>query len=71
MTLPTAYMALPKRRRSAKRWTVNNIATSIAVGLSVITLFLTLLGYGHELGFLEKFGLRPEDLQYAPLDFLM
>jgi len=71
MTLPTEYMVLPKRRQRSKQWTANSIATLFALVLSVITLFLTLLGYGHELAFLEKLGLRPEDLQYAPLDFLM
>ena len=42
-----------------------------ALPLTVVTLLLTLLGYGYDFGYLEAFGLRPEDLQRTPLDFLL
>lgn len=42
-----------------------------ALLVTVSTLFLTLLGYGHDVVYLEQFGLRAEELQHAPLDFLL
>lgn len=47
------------------------IATWLALILSVTTLGLTLLGYGHDLAYLQRLGLRPEELQRTPLDFLL
>jgi hypothetical protein len=42
-----------------------------ALPLTLVTLLLTLLGYGYDFGYLEAFGLRPEELQRTPLDFLL
>jgi hypothetical protein len=44
------------------------IAASLLTGL---TISLTLLGYGFDYGYLDVFGLRPQELQRTPLDFLM
>ena len=57
----------PPRRGS---W-VTVTATLVALGLSLTTLCLTLLGYGYELGYLNEFGLAPEALQRTPTDFLL
>ncbi|BBP00021.1 hypothetical protein SFSGTM_07290 [Sulfuriferula nivalis] len=53
-----------------KSGVIEKIAKWLTI-LTIPTLFLTLLGYGHELTFLDQFGLHPEDLQSTPLDFLM
>ena len=74
MKTPPAF-----RRRKTKQtekpvpepWTGHRFATWVTVVATVSTSFLTLLGYGHEIIYLEKFGLYPEDLQFSPLDFLM
>lgn len=39
--------------------------------LPVITVALTLMGYGYDLAYLEPFGLTPQALQHGPLDFLL
>lgn len=39
--------------------------------VAAFSLLLTLLGYGYDTGYLEPFGLSPEDLQRTPLDLLM
>lgn len=39
--------------------------------LPVITIILTLLGYGYDLAYLEAFGLSPQAVQHGPLDFLL
>ena len=44
------------------------IAASILTGL---TISLTLLGYGFDYSYLDVFGLRPQELQRTPFDFLM
>ncbi|TVO67609.1 hypothetical protein [Denitromonas ohlonensis] len=46
-------------------------ATSFALLISVLTLALTLIGYGYDLAYLEPFGLSPEMVGRSPLDFLM
>lgn len=46
-------------------------ATLVALGLSLATLCLTLMGYGYEMGYLNEFGLTPEALQRTPTDFLL
>ncbi len=40
-----------------------------ALPLALVTLLLTLLGYGYDFDYLEVFGLRPEDLQRTPFRF--
>lgn len=39
--------------------------------LPVLTIILTLIGYGYDLAYLEAFGLRPQMLEHGPLDFLL
>lgn len=39
--------------------------------LAVLTLLLTVMGYGWTTGYLHAFGLRPADLHKTPLDFLL
>lgn len=39
--------------------------------LAVVTLILTILGYGWTTGYLHAFGLKPTDLGKTPLDFLL
>lgn len=39
--------------------------------LPVLTIILTLIGYGYDLAYLEAFGLRPQTLEHGPLDFLL
>ena len=50
---------------------VIGIASWLALLVTLATLVLTLLGYGHDLAYLEAAGLRPEELQRTPLDFLL
>ena len=50
---------------------VIGIASWLALMVTLATLVLTLLGYGHDLAYLEAAGLRPEELQRTPLDFLL
>jgi hypothetical protein len=50
---------------------VAEFAKWLALLVTVSTLFLTLLGYGHDIAYLEQFGLRSEELQRTPLDFLL
>ena len=37
----------------------------------MLTIVLTLIGYGYDLAYLEAFGLRPQMLEHGPLDFLL
>ena len=37
----------------------------------VLTIILTLIGYGYDLAYLEAFGLSPKMLGHGPLDFLL
>lgn len=37
----------------------------------MLTIILTLIGYGYDLAYLEAFGLRPQMLEHGPLDFLL
>jgi hypothetical protein len=46
------------------------IGTWSALVITVSTLLLTLLSYGHDLGYLLTAGLQPEDLQRSPIDLL-
>lgn len=39
--------------------------------LPVLTIILTLIGYGYDLAYLEAFGLSPQMLEHGPLDFLL
>lgn len=39
--------------------------------LPVLTIILTLIGYGYDLAYLEAFGLSPQMLGHGPLDFLL
>jgi hypothetical protein len=48
-----------------------NIGSWLALLITVSTLTLTLLSYGHELGYSLQAGLQPEDLQHSPLDLLL
>lgn len=50
---------------------VIGIAAWLALMVTLTTLVLTLLGYGHDIAYLEAAGLRPEELQRTPLDFLL
>lgn len=52
-------------RKSMPAWLT--FGTSVAV----LTLLLTLMGYGWTTGYLRTFGLRPSDLQRTPFDFLL
>ena len=45
--------------------------TIAASSLTSLTVGLTLLGYGFDYGYLDAFGLRPQELQRTPLEFLM
>lgn len=59
------------RRTPATISSPGSIAAWLALLVTVATLCLTLLGYGHDLAYLDAVGLRPEELQRSPLDFLM
>jgi hypothetical protein len=61
----------PNRRTSSTSFTAVTIGAWFALTITVATLCLTLLGYGHDLAYLEAAGLRPEELQRTPLDFLL
>ncbi|UCV03324.1 hypothetical protein [Dechloromonas denitrificans] len=50
---------------------VTKLATVMAMLVSAYSLGLTLLGYGYDLFYLDKFGLYPELLQRTPLDYLV
>lgn len=50
---------------------VIGIASWLALMVTLATLVLTLLGYGHDIAYLEAVGLRPEELQRTPLDLLL
>jgi len=50
---------------------IAGVAATTAFALSLITLALSLAGYGYELAYLNEFGLSPEELQRTPLDFLL
>jgi hypothetical protein len=57
-------------RRSTERKAQFPSWLKVGTFLTGWTIALTLLGYGHECGFLEPFDLYPEQLQLTPLDFL-
>lgn len=61
----------PKRSSAKSSSFTTTAATWLTVVLSLITLNLTLLGYGYDLAYLDALGLHPEDLQRTPLDFLL
>lgn len=65
------FIETRRRRRSSKSLTTVSIATLLALLVTTSTLCLTLLGYGHDLAYLDAVGLRPEQLQRTPLDFLL
>ena len=71
----TEQPAPEQEKRSAPATTKSSFALSIGTWLALIislaTVFLTLLGYGHDVAFLNSVGLRPEELQRTPLDFLL
>lgn len=71
----TEQPAPDQEKRSAAAATKSSFVLSIGTWLTLIislaTLFLTLLGYGHDIAFLNSVGLRPEELQRTPLDFLL
>jgi hypothetical protein len=70
----------PSRRRSielrapfatkSKPSRVIGIASWSALLITLATLVLTLLGYGHDIAYLEAVGLRSEELQRTPLELL-
>ena len=59
------------RRTSPTSFSPVTIAAWLALIVTAATLCLTLLGYGHDLAYLDAVGLRPEELQRTPLDFLL
>lgn len=58
-------------RSNSKSSSTAIIATWLTLAITLVTLNLTLLGYGYDLGYLETLGLHPEDFQRTPLDFLL
>lgn len=58
-------------RTRRRRLGIAGYATLFALVISALTLALTLFSYGHDLAYLESFGLTPEMLGRSPLDFLM
>ena len=47
------------------------IWTAILSTVPLVTIFLTLIGYGYDVAYLEEFGLSPTMVQHGPLDFLL
>lgn len=57
--------------KTAKQSIAIVVGAWLALIISLTTLCLTLLGYGYDLAYLDATGLRSEELQRTPIDFLL
>lgn len=58
------------REKTEKKFKFFTVFT-IPVLIGLMTLLLSLMGYGRDLGYLSEFELGPEQLQRTPMDFLL
>lgn len=71
MTAETTTTMGERSSRTKEQARVATVAAFLAVFLSLLTLALTLMGYGYVFGKLESLGLHPEQLAMTPTDFLL